>query len=204
MLDVVGQERVVGRIGAEAVAHTGGGSLAQRRVGYRIITWRRQRLGIDAIDLRIKAADDPLEGAVIVRRQPDFLRPGFEVGGIDEVRRQQHARIGEAEVDRYRSGERARIAADEDVLPVLIDVYAPWCTVCARQQPLIESAAKDPANKDLIIFKLDFDKQKAEQRQFRVTKQSTLIAFDGKRETGRLLGSTDAKSIASLLASTRG
>ena len=100
--------------------------------------------------------------------------------------------------------DAAFAAAQKEGRPILIDVYAPWCPVCARQQPLIESAAKDPANKDLVIFKLDFDKQKAEQRQFRVTKQSTLISFDGKRETGRLLGSTDAKSIASLLASTRG
>lgn len=100
--------------------------------------------------------------------------------------------------------DAAFAAAQAEGRPILVDVYAPWCPVCARQQELIKSAAKDPANKALIIFKLDFDDQKAEQRRFRVTKQSTLIAFAGKRETGRLLGSTDAKAIANLIASTRG
>lgn len=95
-------------------------------------------------------------------------------------------------------------AAQQAGKPILVDVYAPWCPVCIRQQPLIEQAAKDPANSDLVVFKLDFDKQKAEQRPFKVTKQSTLIAFDGVRETGRSLGSTDAKAIADLIASTRG
>ncbi|MBX7481046.1 thioredoxin family protein [Qipengyuania qiaonensis] len=100
--------------------------------------------------------------------------------------------------------DAAFAAAQKEGRPILIDVYASWCPVCARQQPLIEQAAGDPANKDLVVFKLDFDKQKAAQRQFRVTKQSTLIAFNGERETGRLLGSTDAKSIATLIASTHG
>lgn len=100
--------------------------------------------------------------------------------------------------------DSAFAAAQQQGRPILVDVHAPWCPVCARQQPLIARAAKDPANKQLVIFKLDFDGQKAEQRQFRVTKQATLIAFDGKRETGRLLGSTDAKAIATLIASTRG
>lgn len=88
--------------------------------------------------------------------------------------------------------------------PILIDVYAPWCPVCRAQQPAIAAAQADPANADLIVFRLDFDGQKAEQRPLRVTGQATLIAFNGRTETGRLQGERAAAPIARLIATTRG
>src|SRR3546814_7828071 len=38
-----------------------------------------------------------------------------DLGGVDEVRRQQDARVGKTEVGRHAASERARVAADEDV-----------------------------------------------------------------------------------------
>lgn len=87
--------------------------------------------------------------------------------------------------------------------PILVEVHAPWCPTCARQQVGIATAQRDPANKDLVIFRIDFDSQKAVQRPLGISRQSTLIAFKGKVETGRLLGDTDAKAIARLIATTR-
>ncbi len=87
--------------------------------------------------------------------------------------------------------------------PILVDVYAPWCPVCAKQQEGIAAAMADPANKDVMVFRLDFDDQKDAQRQFRVTSQASLIAFNGKQETGRALGETDPEAIDDLIASTR-
>lgn len=94
-------------------------------------------------------------------------------------------------------------AAQRDNRPILIDVYADWCPVCAQQQPAIETAISDPANSGLVVFQIDFDEQKDEQEQFRVTGQSTLIAFRGTQETGRLMGETDGQVIADLIATTR-
>ncbi|KPP92920.1 MAG: thioredoxin family protein [Erythrobacter sp.] len=130
----------------------------------------------------------------------NFVLPGFLLGGLAAAAIVQPAHA--AEFRPY--SDAAFAAAQAEGRPILIDVHASWCPVCARQQPLIERAAEDPANADLVVFRLDFDSQKAEQRRFRVTKQSTLIAFDGKRETARLLGSTDGEAIARLIASTRG
>lgn len=88
--------------------------------------------------------------------------------------------------------------------PILVEVYADWCPVCRAQQGPIAAAQNDPANADLVVFRIDFDSQRAEQRALRVTRQSTLIAFNGARETGRLLGDTNRAAIARLIAGTRG
>jgi thioredoxin 1 len=87
--------------------------------------------------------------------------------------------------------------------PILVDVYAPWCPVCRAQEPGIRQAMQDRANEGLVVFRIDFDDQKAEQRALRVTGQSTLIAFRGRQETGRIQGVTDASRIAALVATTR-
>ena len=100
--------------------------------------------------------------------------------------------------------QAAFAAAQAAGKPILIDVYAPWCPVCRAQQAPIAAAQADPANADLVIFRLDFDGQKTEQRPLRVTGQATLIAFRGRTETGRLQGNSDRATIARLVASTRG
>lgn len=95
-------------------------------------------------------------------------------------------------------------AAKAQGKPILVEVHAPWCPICAAQQAGIAAAQNDPANRGLVVFRIDFDSQKAAQRPLRVTRQSTLIAFNGTRETGRLLGDTNAAAIARLIATTRG
>lgn len=100
--------------------------------------------------------------------------------------------------------QAAFAAAQAAGKPILIDVYAPWCPVCRAQQAPIAVAQADPANADLVVFRLDFDGQKAEQRPLRVTGQATLIAFRGRTETGRLQGNSDRSAIGRLVASTRG
>jgi thiol-disulfide isomerase/thioredoxin len=87
--------------------------------------------------------------------------------------------------------------------PILVDVYAPWCPTCRAQEPILTSLQAQPANAELVVFRVDFDSQKDVVRSFRATTQSTLIAFRGARETGRSAGDTDAASIARLVATTR-
>ncbi|MGB3724037.1 MAG: thioredoxin family protein [Pacificimonas sp.] len=94
--------------------------------------------------------------------------------------------------------------AQADGKPILIDVHADWCPTCARQAPILKSLGKDAANKDLVVFTMDFDSQKAAQRPLRVTKQSTLIAFRGREEVARSIGETDADKIRAMVAKTRG
>ena len=81
---------------------------------------------------------------------------------------------------------------------ILIDVRASWCPVCKRQKPIIEAIEKE--RPDLVVYEVDFDTAKDVLRRFQVQRQSTLIVFKGKQETGRSTGDTNADSIEALLA----
>jgi thioredoxin 1 len=90
-------------------------------------------------------------------------------------------------------------AAQAEGKPILIDVTAPWCPVCAKQHPILSQLEQTPELRDLVVFDVDFDSQKDVLKQFRVQTQSTLIVFSGKTEEGRATGITDPAQIKSLL-----
>ncbi|TKD53110.1 thioredoxin family protein [Sphingomonas baiyangensis] len=98
---------------------------------------------------------------------------------------------------------RAFAAAQAAGKPILIEVHAPWCPVCAAQGKAIQKLTAGGAHPDLMIFRIDYDSQKPLWQKFGAQKQSTLIAFRGRTETGRLAYQTDEAKIAALLAGTR-
>ena len=103
----------------------------------------------------------------------------------------------------YKPFDRATFdAAQKQGRPTLIEVNAWWCPVCASQTGTIKAAVADPAYANLLILRINFDKQKAEWQAFNVTKQSTLIAFKHGREVGRVSYITDKAKIRDLLALT--
>lgn len=93
-------------------------------------------------------------------------------------------------------------AAQAQGRPILLDVHAWWCPVCGSQARTIKRLATPEAYPKLIVFRINYDKQKEVWRSFGVTKQATLIAFHGRRETGRIAFMTDKAKIADLIAST--
>ena len=65
--------------------------------------------------------------------------------------------------------------------PVLIEVYADWCSTCRRQSPLLESLLADHEFADLTGLKLDWDEQREHATALGAPRQSTLILFrDGE------------------------
>jgi thioredoxin 1 len=90
-------------------------------------------------------------------------------------------------------------AAQSDGKPILVDVTAPWCPVCARQHPILSQLEQTPELQDLVVFDVDFDSQKDVLTQFGVRMQSTLIVFSGKTEKARATGITDPAEIQALL-----
>src|ERR1700746_3449445 len=76
-------------------------------------------------------------------------------------------------------------AAQGEGKPILIDVTAPWCPVCAKQHPILSQLEQTPELRDLVVFDIDFDSQKDVLKQFRVQTQSTRIVFSGLHDEKR-------------------
>ena len=93
-------------------------------------------------------------------------------------------------------------AALEEGTPILVEVKAWWCPVCASQGRTIRNAVRSPKFDKLVIFEISYDKQEAEWKSFHARKQGTLIAFRDKREIGRLEFVTDKTKINALLEQT--
>jgi thiol-disulfide isomerase/thioredoxin len=92
-------------------------------------------------------------------------------------------------------------AAKKDGKSILVDIFAVWCPVCRAQNPILTQLTREPEFKDLVVFKIDFDTQKADVREMKATSQSTLIAFKGETEKARSVGDTNPASIAALVKS---
>ncbi|MDO8280662.1 MAG: thioredoxin family protein [Burkholderiaceae bacterium] len=85
---------------------------------------------------------------------------------------------------------------------VVLDITAPWCPTCKEQKPILERLMKLPAYKDVTLMTIDFDSQKETLRKFKVTMQSTLVAFKGDREVGRSVGDTTPSGLEGLVKKT--
>ena len=105
-----------------------------------------------------------------------------------------------AEVRDFTRNDFAR--ALEEGRPVLVEVRAWWCPVCAAQRRTIRAAITSPQYDRLVIFELNYDRQEAEWKSFNVLRQGTLIAFRDRKELGRLEFETDKARINALLMQT--
>ena len=91
-------------------------------------------------------------------------------------------------------------AAQSTGKSILVEIHASWCPTCQAQKPILGKLFADPKFKNLAVFRVDFDNQKDEVRNFKARIQSTLITFRGKEEIARSVGDTNPDSIADLLA----
>ena len=91
-------------------------------------------------------------------------------------------------------------AAQSKGQSILVEIHASWCPTCAAQKPILAKLFADARFKNLAVFRVDFDSQKDEVRNFKARVQSTLITFKGKEEIARSVGDTHPESIADLLA----
>ncbi len=107
-----------------------------------------------------------------------------------------------AEVRKYDAATFA--AAQKAGRPILVDVKAWWCPVCASQNSTIKKAIAAADYKNLLILEVNYDSQKAIWQGFGVQKQGALIAFRGGKEVQRLQFITDRDQINALLSRLAG
>lgn len=92
--------------------------------------------------------------------------------------------------------------AQSEGKPILVDVFAAWCSVCRAQNPILTQLTREPKYKDLVVLKADFDTQKDALKPLNVRSQSTLIVFKGDKELDRSAGDTSQISIEGMLDKT--
>lgn len=104
------------------------------------------------------------------------------------------------EIKPYSQAEFDKLAADGKA--VVVDVSATWCPTCKEQKPIVDGLMKQPAYKDVTLLTVDFDKEKPTLKKFKVSMQSTLLAFKGGKEVGRSTGDTTPDGLEGLVKKT--
>jgi len=65
---------------------------------------------------------------------------------------------------------------------VLVDVFADWCSTCAKQQDILQSYVDQHPEVDLHILEVNYDEDKDVVRQLRAPRQSTLLLYKGEKQ----------------------
>ena len=76
------------------------------------------------------------------------------------------------------------------VLPVLLDIWAPWCVPCRSMEPLVEEIASTFAGR-LRVARLNLDDNPEATARLRIQGVPTLVVFEDGREVTRMIGVRD-------------
>ncbi len=85
---------------------------------------------------------------------------------------------------------------------VTLHFHADWCPTCRAQEKVFNGWKGDAAVPGTLLI-VNYDKERELKRQLGVRTQSTVIAYKGAKETGRLAGDTDAKALRAVLDSAK-
>jgi thioredoxin 1 len=85
--------------------------------------------------------------------------------------------------------------------PYVIHIHADWCSTCQAQLRIMERLADDPRFRDLLVIAVDYDRQTDIMRRYGASERSTIIAFFGALETGRIVAETRFEALTRFLLS---
>ena len=83
-------------------------------------------------------------------------------------------------------------------LPVLVDMWAPWCMPCRMVAPTVEKIAKDNADK-LKVCKLNVDDNQNIAVRYSIQGIPALLIFKDGKEYDRIVGAVPPQAIQSKL-----
>ncbi len=92
-----------------------------------------------------------------------------------------------------------RVTTDTTV-PVIVDFYADWCGPCKIMAPLLDDVAHRRTG-ELLVVKLDTDRNPVTGQRFGIRGIPTLIAFRQGKEVARRVGAVPPTELESFLQS---
>ncbi len=85
-------------------------------------------------------------------------------------------------------------AVEQSRLPVLVDVWAPWCGPCRMVSPIVEQLARERAG-SLKVAKVNSDTSPSVSARHQVTSIPTLLLYSGGKEVARAIGARPAHEL---------
>ena len=83
-------------------------------------------------------------------------------------------------------------------LPVLVDLWAPWCMPCRMVAPSVEKVANDNSDQ-LKVCKLNVDHNQNIAAKYNIMGIPTLLIFKDGKEVDRIVGAVPPQVIQSKL-----
>jgi len=124
------------------------------------------------------------------------------INRVPQDRPAEAARCGRCKAPLF-SGKPAEVDAamlDRQVrqgeVPVLVDVWAPWCGPCRMMAPAFEAAAAE-LGPEMRLLKLNSDAEPEAAARLGIRGIPTMILFAGGREVARVSGAMPAREIVS-------
>jgi thioredoxin 2 len=123
---------------------------------------------------------------------------------VDEIARGKKAVCGRCKTPLAAAGpvtvSDATFAAEVEraPLPVLVDMWAPWCGPCRTVAPIVDQIAAEMAGR-VKVAKMNVDDNPATSARFGVRSIPTLLVFKGGSEVDRIVGAQPKAAIVSRL-----
>jgi thioredoxin 2 len=87
---------------------------------------------------------------------------------------------------------------DESTIPVLVDVWAPWCGPCRMVSPALEQLATELAGR-LKLVKINADEAPEVSRRFEVQAIPTLVLMHDNHVVDKRVGAAPAPALRAWL-----